>query len=96
MAYNAGTSFCASRRGQPCKNDRFRWKEAPSTETALSAAANASELLASSPYVEGKSMKKSDVFNLLRDMPDDLDTEELIYRLYLKEKIGRASCRERV
>ena len=32
-------------------------------------------------------MKKSDVFDLLRDMPDDLDPEELIYRVYLKEKL---------
>jgi predicted transcriptional regulator len=37
-------------------------------------------------------LKKSDVFDLLRDMPDDLDPEELIWRLYLKEKIERAEA----
>lgn len=37
-------------------------------------------------------MKKSDVFDLLRDMPEELDSEDLIYRIYLKEKLERAEA----
>ena len=37
-------------------------------------------------------MKKQDVLELLRDMPDDIDTDELMYRLYLKQKIEAAEA----
>ena len=37
-------------------------------------------------------MKKADVADLLRDLPDEIDAEELIYRLYLKEKIDLADA----
>jgi hypothetical protein len=29
-------------------------------------------------------MKKNDVLVLLRELPDDIDTEDLMYRLYLR------------
>jgi hypothetical protein len=37
-------------------------------------------------------VKKADVADLLRDLPDEIDAEELIYRLYLKEKIDQAEA----
>jgi predicted transcriptional regulator len=39
-------------------------------------------------------MRKSDVLDLLRDMPDELDIEKLIYMLYVRRKIelGRAAA----
>jgi hypothetical protein len=37
-------------------------------------------------------MKKADVVELLRELPDEIDTEELIYRLYVKEKLDRAEA----
>lgn len=40
-------------------------------------------------------MKKSDALEVLRTMPEEIDTEELMYRLYLKEKLeaGEAALR---
>ena len=32
-------------------------------------------------------MKKHDVLALLHEMPDDIDTDDLMYRLYLRHKI---------
>jgi predicted transcriptional regulator len=32
-------------------------------------------------------MKKGEVIELMRDMPEEIDTVELIHRLYLKSKI---------
>ena len=32
-------------------------------------------------------MKKSDMVELLEGMPEEIDAEELIYRIYLNEKI---------
>lgn len=32
-------------------------------------------------------MKKHDVLALLHEMPDDIDTDDLMYRLYLRQKI---------
>ncbi len=32
-------------------------------------------------------MKKTDVLDLLRDMPEEIDADELIYRLYLRQKL---------
>jgi hypothetical protein len=37
-------------------------------------------------------MKKADVIEMLRDLPDELDPEEIIYRIYLKSKIDRAEA----
>ena len=35
-------------------------------------------------------MKKAEVLELLREMPEDIDPEELMYRLYLKVKLSTA------
>jgi hypothetical protein len=40
-------------------------------------------------------MKKSDMADMLRDLPEELDAEELIYRFYLKEKIDVAEAAAR-
>ena len=32
-------------------------------------------------------MKKNDILELLRDMPEEIDAEELIYRVYLRQKL---------
>jgi hypothetical protein len=32
-------------------------------------------------------MKKNDILELLRDMPEEIDAEELMYRLYLRQKL---------
>ncbi len=32
-------------------------------------------------------MKKSDVLELLKDMPEELDAEKLIYTLYVRRKV---------
>jgi hypothetical protein len=37
-------------------------------------------------------MKKQDVLDLMHDMPDEVDVEELTYRLYLKEKFEKAEA----
>jgi hypothetical protein len=37
-------------------------------------------------------MKKHDVLELLREMPDDLDADDLMYRLYLKQKLETAEA----
>ncbi|HEX7343942.1 MAG TPA: hypothetical protein VF398_06740 [bacterium] len=39
-------------------------------------------------------MKKNEVLELLREMPDDIDADDLIYRLYLKQKleVGEAAA----
>ncbi len=38
----------------------------------------------------GRPMKKQEVLSLLDHFPDEVDTEELMHRLYLKEKLRRA------
>lgn len=35
-------------------------------------------------------MKKQDVIDLLDQFPDEVDTEELMYKLYLNSKLERA------
>ncbi len=37
-------------------------------------------------------MKKNDVLALLREMPDDIDTDDLMYRLYLRQKLETAEA----
>lgn len=37
-------------------------------------------------------MKKHDVLALLREMPDDIDTDDLMYRLYLRQKLEAAEA----
>ena len=37
-------------------------------------------------------MKKHAVLALLHEMPDDIDTADLIYRLYLRHKIAAAEA----
>ena len=37
-------------------------------------------------------MKKSDILALLHEMPDDIDTDDLMYRLYLRQKIEVAEA----
>jgi hypothetical protein len=37
-------------------------------------------------------VKKADVIDMLRDLPDELDPEELMYRIYLKSKLDRAEA----
>ncbi len=37
-------------------------------------------------------MKKSDVLELLQEMPEELDVEKLIYTLYLKRKLEIAEA----
>ena len=32
-------------------------------------------------------MKKQDIINLMQDMPDEIDVEQLMYRLYVIRKI---------
>ena len=37
-------------------------------------------------------MKKHDVLALLRDLPDDIDTDDLMYRLYLRQTLEAAEA----
>ena len=37
-------------------------------------------------------MKKDDVLALLREMPDDIDTDDLMYRLYVRQKLATAEA----
>ncbi len=37
-------------------------------------------------------MKKDDVLALLRDMPEDIDTDDLLYRLSLRQKLEAAEA----
>jgi len=37
-------------------------------------------------------VKKHDVLALLREMPDDIDTDDLMYRLYLRQKLDAAEA----
>ena len=37
-------------------------------------------------------MKKADVVDMLRDLPEELDPEDLIYRIYLMSKLDRAEA----
>lgn len=37
-------------------------------------------------------MKKHDVLALLHEMPDDIDPDDLMYRLYLRHKIEAAEA----
>ena len=46
-------------------------------------------------WLSGVAVKKSDVLEILRTMPDEIEAEELMYRLYLKQKLeaGEAALR---
>jgi hypothetical protein len=35
-------------------------------------------------------LAKADVLELVNELPEDIDVEELIYRLYLREKLAAA------
>ena len=37
-------------------------------------------------------IRKDEVLEMLRQMPDEVDVEELIYRLYLLEKLAAAEA----
>ena len=37
-------------------------------------------------------VKKDDVLALLREMPDDIDTDDLMYRLYVRQKLETAEA----
>lgn len=37
-------------------------------------------------------MHKDDVLEIVRQLPDEVDIEELIYRLYLREKLAAAEA----
>lgn len=37
-------------------------------------------------------VKKEEILEMVRQMPDEIDIEELIYRLYLREKIEMAEA----
>jgi len=37
-------------------------------------------------------VKKSDVLALLREMPDDIDTDDLMYRLFMRQKLEAAEA----
>jgi predicted transcriptional regulator len=37
-------------------------------------------------------IRKDEVIEILRQMPDEVDVEELIYRLYLLEKLAAAEA----
>jgi hypothetical protein len=37
-------------------------------------------------------VKKSDVIELIRDMPDEIDIQQLIYALYVRKKIEQGDA----
>mgnify|MGYP005862878923 CR=1 FL=1 len=37
-------------------------------------------------------IRKEEVLELVRQLPDEIDIEELIYRLYLREKLAAAEA----
>ena len=37
-------------------------------------------------------MQKEEVLELMRQLPDEVDVEEVIYRLYLREKLAAAEA----
>jgi len=37
-------------------------------------------------------IRKEEILDILRDLPDDIDIEELIHELYLLEKIARSEA----
>ena len=37
-------------------------------------------------------MQKNEVLELVRQLPDEVDLEEVIYRLYLREKLAAAEA----
>lgn len=37
-------------------------------------------------------IRKEEVLDLLRTLPDEVDIEEIIYRLYLREKLAAAEA----
>lgn len=41
---------------------------------------------------EENAVKKSDILELLRDMPEEIDADELIYRVYLRQKVEAAEA----
>jgi hypothetical protein len=44
------------------------------------------------PEVEVMTIRKEEVLDLLRNLPDEVDIEEVIYRLYLREKLAAAEA----
>ena len=45
-------------------------------------------LFKKSPKAVTMTMQKDEVLELVRQLPDDVDLEEVIYRLYLREKLA--------
>jgi len=43
-------------------------------------------------HTRGIIVKKNDVLALLRAMPDDIDTDALMYQLYLRQKLEAAEA----
>lgn len=37
-------------------------------------------------------IRKAEILQLIRELPDEVDVEELIYRLYLREKLEAAEA----
>ena len=37
-------------------------------------------------------IKKQDVIDMMGDLPDEFDPEELMYRLYVREKLARSEA----
>ena len=44
------------------------------------------------PPEEKGLLHKEDVLELVRQLPDEIDVEEVIYRLYLREKLAAAEA----
>jgi hypothetical protein len=44
------------------------------------------------PAMEQVTIAKADVLELVNELPEDIDVEELIYRLYLREKLAAAEA----
>ena len=44
------------------------------------------------PLMSHVTVEKTDVLDLVQALPDDIDIEDLIYRLYLREKLATAEA----
>lgn len=44
------------------------------------------------PFMSHVTVAKADVLDLVQALPDDIDIEDLIYRLYLREKLAAAEA----
>jgi hypothetical protein len=44
------------------------------------------------PFMSHVTVAKTDVLDLVQALPDDVDIEDLIYRLYLREKLAAAEA----